>query len=450
MAGPGRGAGGVARRALARTGRAVARGAVRSAPVARKAARRAGRALARAGAGGGRLALAGLDRATRPLRRMWGSPEAIDSYGLVHLGSAAGDAMVAVALADSIFFSVPVGEAKVRVALYLGLTMAPLAVAAPVLVPLLDRGGHRRALSFASAAGRSALAVLAAPRVGSLLLFPLAFGVLVLSRVHTVMKNALTMAYADHRELVGTNARLGRLAVAGAVLGTGPAVLALRLGGPAAALFAAASVYALTAALNARLPEARVPSVRGRVGRLGRLPALEAAAAGVTVLRAAAGFLLFLAAFALRSGDRPTTWFGALAGAAVVGGALGDLAAPRLPREVREESVVRASLLGAGLAALVAYAAFHLPVLALFAALAGMATEFGRLAFQSLMQRSAPAGAHGRVFVRYEVAFQLAWVVGAFVPTVIPVGFRLGLLLLAVFYLGLGAGHAARPPLGRP
>src|SRR5687767_3042618 len=92
--------------------------------------------------------------ATGPLRRVWESEDPFDDYALVHMTSAAGDALVAIALADSIFFSLPIGEAKVKVALYLGLTMAPLALAAPLIVPLLDRGGFRRLASFIAAAGR--------------------------------------------------------------------------------------------------------------------------------------------------------------------------------------------------------------------------------------------------------------------------------------------------------
>ena len=150
-----------------------------------------------------------------PLGRMWDSNEPMDAYGLVHMASAAGDALVAIALADSVFFSVPVSQAKIKVALYLGLTMAPLAVAAPVLVPLLDRTGLRRVISFGAAAGRAAAAIYAAPRFSSLLLFPLAFVLLVLSRIHAITKNGLTMAYAPaHEGLVRANARLGRLAVA--------------------------------------------------------------------------------------------------------------------------------------------------------------------------------------------------------------------------------------------
>src|ERR671934_4346 len=109
--------------------------------------------------------------ATGPIVRLWESDEPLDAYALVHMASAAGDALVALALADSVFFSLKPGAARTHVALYLGLTMAPLAVAGPVLAPLLDRGGLRRLISFASAAGRAAMAVYAAPHFHSLLLF---------------------------------------------------------------------------------------------------------------------------------------------------------------------------------------------------------------------------------------------------------------------------------------
>jgi hypothetical protein len=184
-----------------------------------------------------------------------------------------------------------------------------------------------------------------------------------------------------------------------------------------------------------------VRHAHGAVERLGKLPSLATAAAGTAALRAASGFLLFLLAFALRRSGEPAYWFGILAVAATAGGFLGDVAAPHLSRAMREEGVVLGALLAAGGGAVLAFVAFELPVLALFAALAGMVTEFGRLAFQSLMQRSAPGGAHGRVFVRYEVAFQLAWVGGALVPALVPIGFRVGVLLMAAFYLVIGTTH---------
>src|SRR5205823_6109008 len=242
-----------------------------------------------------------LERATEPLRRMWDSDDPLDAYALAHMASAAGDALVAVALADSVFFSLPVGQAKVKVALYLALTMAPLAFAAPLLVPLLDRGGFRRAISFAASAGRAALAIYAAPRFSTLLLFPSAFALLVLSRVHGITKNGLTAAYAAPQEgLFRSNARLGRVAVAGAALAAGPGVLFLKLGGSMAVLYMAAAVYGTAALLNLRLPQPDVPrpaatppAVRAQSGvdRRGRVPALAGTAVGTAGLRAAMGFL---------------------------------------------------------------------------------------------------------------------------------------------------------------
>ena len=58
---------------------------------------------------------------------MWRSQNAIDRYALCHLTSVAGDALLAISLADSVFFSLPVDQAQWRVVAYLGLTMLPLA-----------------------------------------------------------------------------------------------------------------------------------------------------------------------------------------------------------------------------------------------------------------------------------------------------------------------------------
>jgi hypothetical protein len=381
---------------------------------------------------------------------MWASDDPLDAYALVYLAGAAGDALVAIALADSVFFSVPVGQAKVKVALYLLLTMAPLAVAAPALVPLLDRWGQLRLIAFMAAAGRAVVALYAAPRFGTLLLFPLAFLLLVLSKVNGITRNGLVMGYAPAAEgLVGANARLSRLGVVGGLIAAAPGLAILKLGGARAVLTLAAMAYAATMLLTLRLPRPELRRVRGEVTRLGAIPALTTAAAGAAALRGAGGFLVFLLAFALRTGGQPKYWFGVLAVAAAAGGFLGDVIAPHLSRLLREEAAVFISLLAAGLVALFASAEFRLIVLALFAGCAGLATEFGRLSFQSLMQRYAPLGAHGRVFVRYDMAFQLAWVAGAVLPAAISFSFRTGVLIMALFYLTMGAAYLSKPVLFR-
>jgi hypothetical protein len=378
----------------------------------------------------------------RPLARMWRSDDPLDTYGLAHMGSVAGDAFVAIALAGSIFFEIPPPEAEVKVAAYLALTLAPLALAGPLLVPLLDRAGPRRAISFGAAVGRALVCVYAAPRFGTLLLFPCAFLLLALSKVHGITKNGLAVAYAGPNEgLVRANARLGRIAVGGAVLAAGPAFVLLKLGGAQATLYGAAAAYGVAALLNLRLPHPRIRSGQGEVSKTGAIPQLTAPAIGAAGLRAASGFLLFALAFGLRRSGEPTWWFAVLGAAAMAGGFVGDLIAPRLPAGIREEAVVVGCLIGAGIGATLSFFAFELPVLVLFAIAVGAASELGRLAFQTLMQRLAPGGAHGRVFVRYEVIFQLAWVGGALVPALTPIDFRTGFLILALLYLVAVIGY---------
>ena len=385
--------------------------------------------------------------AVHPLRRLWRSPEPIDRFALVHFASVAGDALLAISLADSVFFSLPVDESRLRVAAYLGLTMLPLAVAGPLIVPVLDRAGPRRLVTFGAAIGRALLALFLAPRLGTLLLFPLALGILVLSKIHAITKNGLTMAYASPNEgLMRANARLGRIAVAGALVVAPIGFVFLKIWGGAGPIYLAAVAWAGAAACTLRLahPGTRAgasPDPSVAVGARGRVPRLTGAAIGAVGMRAAAGFMLFLIAFALRTAEVPASWFAIVAGGAVVGGFLADLVAPRLPTDTREEAVVIACVSASGVGALLASQLFGLTLLTVYSLTAGAASEFARLAFQSLMQRHAPPGALGRVFVRYEVLFQLAWVGGAFLPAILPIDFRLGIALLALFYGVLAAAY---------
>jgi hypothetical protein len=103
---------------------------------------------------------------------------------LTHVLMTAGDTLFAVSLAGSLFFSISPTAAKDKVLLYLLLTMGPFAVVAPALGPLIDRSrGARRAMVVASAVGRAALCPFLARDIHSLLLFPEAFAMLVLSKV---------------------------------------------------------------------------------------------------------------------------------------------------------------------------------------------------------------------------------------------------------------------------
>ncbi len=69
----------------------------------------------------------------------------------------AGDALLAMSLAGSLFFKVDPAAGREKVLLGLLLTMAPFAVVGPLIGPLLDRfrGGHRAVIvALGGAAGR--------------------------------------------------------------------------------------------------------------------------------------------------------------------------------------------------------------------------------------------------------------------------------------------------------
>ena len=181
-----------------------------------------------------------------------------------HVLAVAGDTLVTMALAGSLFFSISPHAARGHVALYLVLTMAPFAVVAPLLGPVLDRSkSGRRTVVVLCQAGRAAVCLLMARHLHSLLLFPEAFVVLVLSKAYMVTKAALVPAtVSDERELVRANSRLAVLGVVAGFVIALPGVAVLRLsflGAPwvlrlAALVFVAAAVSAVRLAAASDVP----------------------------------------------------------------------------------------------------------------------------------------------------------------------------------------------------
>jgi hypothetical protein len=111
---------------------------------------------------------------------------------LVQVLMLAGDTLVTISLAGTLFLFIPTEQAKGKVLLYLLLTLAPLAVVSPLLGRLIDRSrGARKAMVVFSAVGRAALCPIMASDTHSLLFFPEAFLVLVLSKLYLVTRGAL-------------------------------------------------------------------------------------------------------------------------------------------------------------------------------------------------------------------------------------------------------------------
>jgi hypothetical protein len=386
------------------------------------------------------------DAGWQPLRKPAGgsqpglSRSPFSRLAVVHILAVAGDTLVTMALAGSLFFSISPGAARGRVALYLLLTVAPFAVVGPLLSPVIDRSrGGRRALIIGGAASRAVVCLSMARHLNGLMLFPEAFAVLVLSKIHLITKSALVPGtVSGEGELVAANSRLAVLSVLAGFVAALPGVVVLKvgfLGGPWVVRLAALS-FAATAVAGFRLTrpvegEDRLAPVAVAEAEL-HVASVRMAASAMGVLRAVVGFLTFQVAFSFRHENAPAWWFGVVLAASMVGSFVGAAVAPRLRRRLAEERILQGSLAMVVGAGLVAVWVGGRPAAAHLAGAVGAAAGAGKLAFDSIVQRDAPDAVRGRTFARFETRFQLAWVVGAALPVAVrfPSGTGLGLLAL--------------------
>jgi hypothetical protein len=383
---------------------------------------------------------------------------------VVQILAVAGDTLVTMALAGSLFFSISPQAARGRVALYLLLTVAPFAVVAPLLSPVIDRTrGGRRALIFGGAATRAVVCISMASHLSSLLLFPEAFAVLVLSKAHMVTKSALVPSTVSggEGELVAANSRIAVLSVLAALGASLPGIIVLKigpLGGPwvvrlAALTFAATAIAGFRMAKPAR-PEEPVAAPAVVEAEL-HAASVRMAATAMGVLRGVVGFLTFLVAFAFRHEHAPAWWFGVVLAASMAGSFVGAAIGPHLRRRLVEERILLGSLvLVVGSGVLAAWVGGR-PGAAVLAAAVGVAAGAGKLAFDSIVQRDAPDAVRGRTFARFETRFQLAWVAGAALPVAVRIPNDLGIGLIAAaaalaFVSYFGGLRAAQGRGGRP
>ncbi|MFC1433388.1 MFS transporter [Streptacidiphilus sp. N1-3] len=394
----------------------------------------------------------------------------------LHAVSSAGDMMVTVALASTIFFSVPTGEARGRVALYLLITMAPFVLLAPVIGPLLDRlpSGRRAAMALSMLA-RAAVAWMMTSSIagGGLQIYPEALGVLVASKAYGVVRSVVVPRLVPERvTLVKANSRVtlaGLLAtgVAGAIGG------GLHLIGPTWPLRGAFLVFLAGAFLAFSLPHqvdsaegeqravlhgdpappvslskeapadrpadapaaasATAPSATAvkpaRVGLRTVGPAVILALRGEATLRGLSGFLTFFLAFLLRehpfSGLRPTVALGFVVAALGIGNTLGTVLGSWL-RARGPEILVTLMLTAATAAAVAATLFYGLLTVTLLAGVAGLTQSLGKVALDALIQRDVPELVRTSAFARSETLMQLSWVLGGGLGIVLPLIGRVG------------------------
>ncbi len=402
----------------------------------------------------------------------------------VHTLTTLADGFVAVALAGSVFFSVSPDDARGRVALYLLLTIAPFAVVTPLIGPAVDRArGGRRTMIIATNAARVVLAFFMIRDIDRLLLFPEAFGMLVLQKGYSVAKSASVPSLAAGDDaLVEANSKLALLSAVSGMSGAAVGALFVLIGGPALSVGVAMLVYVAATLASLGLPAVVVaPTPAAEAERVElRSTSIVMASTAMALLRAVVGFLTFLVAFEFRGGEdgydltgkgsavgagtairrgidiasepgAPAWHFGVVLFGAGIGTVVGARVAPELRKHQPEENIL-AAVLGAVLAAAL-LATWGAGVSGAFAiALAvSLAAAAGKLAFDSLVQRDAPDANYGRSFARFEARFQLMWASGAFLAVMSPIrNARLGYFTIAVlsafalfsYLIGIRSGRA--------
>ncbi|MFJ9741808.1 MFS transporter [Streptomyces sp. NPDC101166] len=376
----------------------------------------------------------------------------------LHGVNGAGDVMITVALASTVFFSVPTDEARGRVALYLAITMAPFTVLAPVIGPLLDKVPHGRRAAMAGAMGARALLALVlsgAVVTGSIEMYPAALGVLVASKAYGVVRSAVVPRLLPPRfSLVKANSRvtLGGLLATGIAAPIGAGLQAL---GPRYPLYGAFVIFVAGTFLSFSLPP-KVDSAKGEDTALlaadeqhlhgphrqpVKRPGLRTVGIAVThalgantALRWLSGFLTFFLAFLLRehplTGQSAAVSLGMVAVSAGAGNALGTAVGAWLRSRAPELIIVTvvAVVLGAAITAAVFFGAF---LVACLAAVAGFSQALAKLSLDALIQRDVPELVRTSAFARSETLLQISWVFGGAVGIAMPLNGTLGLSVAA-------------------
>ncbi|MFC5153729.1 MFS transporter [Streptomyces amakusaensis] len=382
----------------------------------------------------------------------------------LHAVNGAGDVMITVALASTVFFSVPTDEARGRVTLYLAITLAPFALLAPVIGPLLDRLPHGRRAAMAAAMLARALLALGlsgAVATGGLELYPAALGVLVASKAYGVVRSAVVPRLLPPRfSLVKANSRV---TLAG-LLATGlaaPVGAGLHRIGPQWPLYGACALFCLGTYWALKLPP-KVDSAKGErkalILPLGeKRPSLRTVGPSVlhglqanAAFRMLSGFLIFFLAFLLRdhplAGQSAAVSLGLVGVSAGLGNALGTAVGAWLRTRAPEMIIV--TVLGTALvAAVLAAVFFGAGMVAVLAATAGLCQALAKLSLDALIQRDVPEEVRTSAFARSETLLQMSWVVGGGIGIVLPLNGALGMSVAAAI-VGTGAGLAVRGLVG--
>ncbi len=446
------------------------------------AGRKAARVGRRAAALSGRAAENALHAARRVSHAQGAGETGLYRLIELHAFNAGGDAALAISLAGTLFFQVPSGEARSQIALFLGVTMLPFAVLAPLLGPFLDRfrRGRRWAIGATMAVRAfSCWAMASAVHNDSPWLFPAALACLIASKAYGVTRaSAVPRVLPRELSLVKANSRISLAGIAGAVI-SAPLATGIAHFSAGWALRYATLVYVGGTILAVLLPS-RVDSSEGEVQvEMRQMADTPTRARHVVIrptvitalrcnsgLRILSGFLTMYMAFLLR--EQPIHgWeqhkgilIALVIGAAGAGSGLGTLLG-NLLRDRKPENLVLVTLAADAAAAICAALLFGLITALVLGLVAGLSQQLGKLSLDALIQREVAEDVRTSVFGRSETLLQLSWVIGGFLgvfmPLIAPLGLSIvaGVLVLWLLLVLRGRTvmqrrHAQRPGRARP
>lgn len=378
----------------------------------------------------------------------------------------ASDAAIAVALANTLFFSAATGEDKTKVALYLVITIAPFAVIAPLIGPMLDRLQHGRRLALAgSFLVRTALAVVLVFNFDSWVLYPAALGMLVLSKSFAVLKSAVTpRVLPPEIDLVRVNSRLTVFGLIGGTIVAGGIAAAIAwLAGSPGALWFVTAITVFGAYLSMRIPswvevtEGEVPATLSYHGsdaetevlRRGkpvtappknrRQPLGKAVIVGLWgngTVRILTGFLTLYVAFVAKSQTehepiKQAAMLGLVGAAAAIGNFSGNAAGARIKLGRPSIVVVRCTAAVTAVA-IVAAVTDSLLTAALAALVASCASALAKVSLDASLQSDLPPESIASGFGRSETVLQLCWVLGGTLGVLLPTEYWLGFTVVSV------------------
>src|SRR4051794_4320078 len=428
----------------------------------RRATSASARGVRRAGSATGRAAGFTLRQARRATHAEGAGDSGLFRLIELHAFNAAGDAALAISLAGTLFFQVPTEQARGQVALFLGLTMLPFTIVAPLIGPFLDRFSHGRRWAIGSTMALRAFLcwVLAGAVTGdSVATFPAALGCLVASKAYGVTRAAAVPRVLPHQlGLVKANSRISLAGVAGAAISAPVAVGASSFGAEwslryAFLVFVGATVLAilLPPQVDQTQGEERVSLTARR-----KLPLPRSVVIGLRSnagLRMLSGFLTMFMAFLLREKpfpgweDRTTLLMGLVIGSAGLGSTVGIFLGSLL-KAVRPQVTVVAMLLTDTVVVTLVAVFYSLPTAVLLGLTVGLAQSLGKLSLDAIIQSEIPERRRASAFARSETLLQLSWVVGGFIGIGLPLVPQLGLGVAAAILVAWCAWVlvAARAP----